>query len=104
MAENVLERKNKTKDKTSKKNNKMYHIVLFNNPTTSFETVCMILQTCFEKSMNDAFQIAMNAHCNNSAVVGTYTSADADDKLEYYAAVKARFRDASNLIMEKQEA
>ena len=58
-----------------------FTIIIYNDDYTPIDFVTLILRRIFRKSNEAANQIAMDAHNNGKAVVGTYTAEIAEMKL-----------------------
>lgn len=58
-----------------------YKVVIHDNPITSFEEVIFIISRCFEKSEEEALQIAHEVNTNKKGVCGVYTKEVAESKL-----------------------
>lgn len=61
---------------------KMWHVILYNDDTTTMEFVILVLMQIFHKSFEDASDIMMNIHENGSGIAGTYSYEVASQKKE----------------------
>lgn len=75
-------------DKISLKEPSKYNVIIHDNPITSFEEVIFIVSRCFEKTEQEAEQIAQKVHLEHRGVCGTYTKEIAETKLAIVAMAK----------------
>ena len=67
---------------TQKKEPELYQVVLLNDDYTTMEFVVTVLESVFEKSPAEAFQIMMNVHRNGRGLAGVYPWEVAETKVE----------------------
>jgi len=67
---------------TQKKEPELYQVVLLNDDYTTMEFVVSVLESVFQKSPAEAFQIMMNVHRNGRGVAGVYPWEVAETKVE----------------------
>ena len=58
-----------------------YKVVIHDNPHTSFEEVIFIISRCFDKSEQEANQIAHQVHVEKKGICGVYHKEIAEAKL-----------------------
>lgn len=58
-----------------------YNVVVHDNPMTSFEEVIFILSKCFDKTDEEANNLANKVHLEGKGVCGTYTKEIAEMKI-----------------------
>src|SRR6187401_1566689 len=68
--------------KTQKKEPTRYKVVLLNDDYTTMEFVLQVLESVFEKSPAEAYQIMMHVHTNGRGIAGVYTWEVAETKAE----------------------
>jgi len=68
--------------KTQKQEPEMYQVVLLNDDYTTMEFVVNVLESVFQKSPAEAFQIMMNVHRGGRGVAGVYPWEVAETKVE----------------------
>ena len=68
--------------KTEKKEPALYKVVLLNDDYTTMEFVLQVLESIFDKSPTEAFQIMMHVHTNGRGVAGIYLWEVAETKAE----------------------
>jgi ATP-dependent Clp protease adaptor protein ClpS len=69
----------------------LYKVVLLNDDYTTMEFVMQVLETLFQKSPAEAYQIMMHVHVNGRGIAGMYPWEVAETKA---ASVIALARDA----------
>jgi ATP-dependent Clp protease adaptor protein ClpS len=67
---------------TQKKEPSQYKVVLLNDDYTTMEFVILVLETVFDKSPAEAYQIMMHVHVNGRGIAGVYTWEVAETKAE----------------------
>jgi ATP-dependent Clp protease adaptor protein ClpS len=77
----------KERVKTEKKDPTLYKVVLLNDDYTTMEFVLHVLETLFEKSPAQAYQIMMQVHLNGSGIAGVYPWEVAETKVETLTAM-----------------
>ena len=68
--------------KTQKKEPTHYKVVLLNDDYTTMEFVLQVLESVFDKSPAEAYQIMMHVHTNGRGIAGVYTWEVAETKVE----------------------
>ena len=68
--------------KTQKKEPDLYQVVLRNDDYTTMEFVVNVLESVFQKSPAEAFQIMMHVHQNGRGIAGIYPWEVAETKVE----------------------
>ena len=68
--------------KTQKQEPELYQVTLLNDDYTTMEFVVTVLESVFEKSPAEAFQIMMNVHRNGRGLAGVYPWEVAETKVE----------------------
>jgi ATP-dependent Clp protease adaptor protein ClpS len=81
----------KERTKVEKQEPPLYKVVLLNDDYTTMEFVVNVLESIFQKSPAEAYQIMMHVHVNGRGIAGLYPWEVADTKA---AAVIAHARDA----------
>jgi ATP-dependent Clp protease adaptor protein ClpS len=69
----------------------LYRVILLNDDYTTMEFVMQVLETLFQKSPAEAYQIMMHVHVNGSGIAGIYPWEVAETKA---AAVMSMAREA----------
>jgi ATP-dependent Clp protease adaptor protein ClpS len=72
----------KERVKTEKKDPTLFKVILLNDDYTTMEFVLHVLETLFEKSPAQAYQIMMQVHVNGTGVAGVYPWEVAETKVE----------------------
>ena len=67
---------------TQKKEPELYQVVLLNDDYTTMEFVVNVLESIFEKSPAEAFQIMMHVHRNGRGIAGVYPWEVAETKAD----------------------
>ena len=75
--ENVKERTD-----TKKQEPTLYKVVLLNDDYSTMEFVVSILETVFQKSPAEAYQIMMHVHVNGRGIAGVYPWEVAETKVD----------------------
>lgn len=68
--------------RVKKQEPELWKVVLLNDDYTTMEFVVNVLETVFEKSPAEAFQIMMNVHTNGRGIAGVYPWEVAETKVE----------------------
>ena len=68
--------------RTQKQEPELYQVLLLNDDYTTMEFVVNVLESVFEKSPAEAFQIMMNVHRNGRGLAGVYPWEVAETKVE----------------------
>src|SRR5678809_1797257 len=72
----------KERIKTEKKEPTLYKVVLLNDDYTTMEFVIRVLESVFQKSPAEAYQIMMHVHVNGRGIAGVYPWEVAETKAE----------------------
>lgn len=81
----------KERVKVEKREPALYKVVLLNDDYTTMEFVVSILESVFQRSPAEAYQVMMQVHVSGRGVAGTYPWEVAETKA---GAVISRARDA----------
>jgi ATP-dependent Clp protease adaptor protein ClpS len=73
--------------RTEKKEPTLYKVILLNDDYTTMEFVLHVLETLFDKSPAQAYQIMMQVHVNGSGIAGMYPWEVAETKVETLTAM-----------------
>jgi ATP-dependent Clp protease adaptor protein ClpS len=68
--------------RTKKKEPALYKVLLLNDDYTTMEFVIQVLESVFEKSPAEAYQIMMHVHTNGRGLAGVYPWEVAETKAE----------------------
>ena len=68
--------------KTQQKEPELYQVLLLNDDYTTMEFVVNVLESVFQKSPAEAFQIMMHVHTNGRGLAGVYPWEVAETKVE----------------------
>ena len=68
--------------RVKKQEPELYKVVLLNDDYTTMEFVVTVLESVFEKSPAEAFQIMMHVHTNGRGIAGVYPWEVAETKVE----------------------
>jgi ATP-dependent Clp protease adaptor protein ClpS len=76
--------------RTKQKEPTRYKVVLLNDDYTTMEFVMEVLESVFEKSPAEAYQIMMHVHTNGRGVAGIYIWEVAETKTETVVSLARR--------------
>ncbi len=68
--------------KTKKQEPKLFKVILLNDDYTTMEFVIQVLESVFQKSPAEAYQIMMAVHLGGRGVAGIYTWEVAETKVD----------------------
>jgi ATP-dependent Clp protease adaptor protein ClpS len=74
--------KEKERVKTKKQDPTLYRVVLLNDDYTTMEFVIHVLESIFQKSPAEAYQIMMHVHVNGRGIAGVYPWEVAESKAD----------------------
>jgi ATP-dependent Clp protease adaptor protein ClpS len=86
----------KERVKTKKQEPTLFKVVLLNDDYTTMEFVIHVLETIFQKSPAEAYQIMMHVHVNGRGIAGIYPWEVAETKVD---AVVSQARGAGYPLM-----
>jgi ATP-dependent Clp protease adaptor protein ClpS len=72
----------KERVRTEKREPSLYKVVLLNDDYTTMEFVMQVLESVFQKSPSEAYQIMMQVHVNGRGIAGVYPWEVAETKAE----------------------
>jgi ATP-dependent Clp protease adaptor protein ClpS len=72
----------KERPKTEKKEPSLFKVVLLNDDYTTMEFVVQVLESVFQKTPAEAYQIMMHVHVNGRGIAGIYPWELADTKAD----------------------
>ena len=68
-----------------------YNVILYNDDVTPFDYVIAVLIQIFSYDVNEALQITLHVHENNSAIIATTSMENAYAKVEEVDKMNERF-------------
>ncbi len=71
--DSIIQEKVETTDRTSLQEPPLYKVLLHNDDYTTMEFVVMILQTVFQKNIDEATRIMLNVHHQGRGIAGIFT-------------------------------
>jgi ATP-dependent Clp protease adaptor protein ClpS len=77
----------KERVKTEKKEPTLFKVVLLNDDYSTMEFVVEILESVFQKTPAEAYQIMMHVHLNGRGIAGVYPWEVAETKVDQVAAL-----------------
>jgi len=77
----------KERTDTKSQEPKLFNVILLNDDYTTMEFVIQILETLFQKSPAEAYQIMMHVHRNGRGLAGVYPWEVAETKAEKVASL-----------------
>src|SRR5262245_37213594 len=72
----------KERTDTKSQDPKLFNVILLNDDYTTMEFVIQILETLFQKSPAEAYQVMMHVHRNGRGLAGVYPWEVAETKVE----------------------
>lgn len=103
MSDMVIERKSVTKERIKFKRPSKYSIFVLNNDVSSIDAVIVIIMGAFNKSPEEAIQIAQKAHTTGKALVVGNLSKEIADTLMSTASALSQEIDNGRLRFEVKE-
>ncbi len=73
MAQEESQKQGRTVLKSAPKEPRKYNVIILNDDFTTFEFVIMVMMTVFNKTQNEAYNIAETTHLHQKAIVASYT-------------------------------
>ena len=73
MAQEERQNQGRTVLKSAPKEPRKYNVIILNDDFTTFEFVIMVMMTVFNKTQNEAYNIAETTHLHQKATVASYT-------------------------------
>ena len=80
--DSIIQEKVETTDRTSLQEPPLYKVLLHNDDYTTMEFVVMILQTVFQKDIDEATLIMLNVHHQGVGIAGVFTLEVGETKVE----------------------
>jgi len=71
--DSIIQEKIETTDRTSLQEPPLYKVLLHNDDYTTMDFVIMILQTVFQKNLDEATNIMLNVHHQGIGIAGVFT-------------------------------